>query len=88
MTAPDLSSDAGRAAYRSELKAVGRGPRLIGFLLILAGALMVLPAYQADGWPQALVFTGYAAIAAGWVLFIAVVWLRNRHHRRRMAEKS
>jgi len=84
MTQPDLDSDNGRAAYRAELRAVGRVPRLIGFGLIVAGALAVLLAGQGGGETATLI--GYFLLGTGWAFFAYAIILRSKHHRRRMEE--
>ena len=83
---PDLSDPAARAAYKSELRGLARGWRLLGFLLILGGvAGQFWLRWQASEQP-ALWWTTWAAIAAGWVIFIAVIVYRTRYHKARMAE--
>lgn len=86
MTRPDLSTDAGVAAYRAELRNVGRKPRLIGFALVVLGAIAVWTAPQAGGAGETVQFAGYAALAGGWMLMLAAIFMRTRHHRRRMRE--
>ncbi len=86
MTRPDLSTDAGVAAYRGELRAVARTPRLIGFALVVLGAIAVYASPQAGGAAPTVQMAGYAALAAGWALLLAAIFIRTRHHRRRMRE--
>lgn len=86
MTKPDFSTDAGVAAYRAELRAVARTPRLAGFALVVLGAIAVYASPQAGGAAQAVQWGGYAALAAGWALMLAAIFMRTRHHRRRMRE--
>jgi hypothetical protein len=31
---------------------------------------------------------GYAALAGGWALMLAAIFIRTRHHRRRMREEG
>ena len=88
MTRPDFSTDAGVAAYRAELRAVGRKPRLIGFALVVLGAIAVYASPQAGGAAQAALWIGYAALAAGWALMLAAIFMRTRHHRRRLREEG
>jgi len=87
MSAPDLESDAGRAAYRAELRAVTKPYRIGGLVLILLGAGYVMGPRL--GWfavePTALV-VAYGAVAVGWALFLTATVLRTRHHKRRLAE--
>ena len=86
MTRPDFSTREGVEAYRAELRQVGRRPRLFGFGLILAGAALTLLAPYAGAMGQAVQWAGYAALAAGWVLLLAAIFMRTRHHRRRLRE--
>lgn len=85
--APDLETEAGRAAYRAELRKVALPLRWTGLGLIVAAALLVVAVSR--GWagiPEGAMVIGYGMLAAGWMLVIATVFLRTRHHRRRMAE--
>ncbi len=87
LSAPDLDTEEGRAAYRAELRAVALPLRWTGLALIVVAALFCVGASR--GWlglPEGSVVIGYALLAAGWVLVIATTFLRNRHHRRRMAQ--
>lgn len=89
MTKPDFSTDAGVAAYRAELRAVARTPRLIGFALVVLGAIAVYAAPQAGASAGPVVqWIGYAALAAGWALMLAAIFIRTRHHRRRLREEG
>jgi len=88
MTRPDFSTDEGVAAYRAELRAVARKPRLIGFALVVLGAIAVYASPQAGGAAQAVQWIGYAALAGGWALMLAAIFIRTRHHRRRMLEEG
>ena len=83
---PDLSDPAARAAYRAELRSLARGWRMLGFVLILLGVAgqFYLRAKGIGGggaWAAS-----WAAIAAGWLIFIAVIVHRTRYHKARMAE--
>ncbi|WP_420469503.1 MULTISPECIES: hypothetical protein [unclassified Brevundimonas] len=87
MSLPDLDTDEGRAAYRAEVKAVGRPFRLAGLVLILLGAGYVIATrYDALPVTQSLMLVAYGFVAAGWALFLYATWLRTRHHKRRLAE--
>ena len=87
MSLPDLSTDEGRAAYRAELKAVARPYRLGGLVLILLGVAWVMATrYEVVPQQQILMVIAYGFVAAGWALFLASTFLRNRHHKRRLAE--
>ena len=88
MTRPDLSTDAGLKAYRDELRSVARPWRLGGFALVLAGALLASRGAWVQGWPHVAVNVGYGLLAIGWALLLAAIFLRTRHHRRRMAENA
>ena len=86
-TGPDLETEEGRAAYRAELRAVALPLRWTGLALIILAALFCVGASRGFlGLPEGSVVIGYGLLAAGWVLVIATTYLRNRHHRRRMAE--
>jgi hypothetical protein len=87
MSLPDLDTDEGRAAYRKELKGVAKPYRIGGFILILLGAGYVMGT-RLDWFPadQTVILVAYGLVAAGWALFLAAIFLRNRHHRRRLNE--
>ncbi len=70
-----------KAAYVDTLRGLYRRERLIGFLLILAGAAVVVPSRFVWSWPHQAIWAGYAAIALGWVLFIYVIWRRTQWRR-------
>lgn len=74
------------AAYRAEIRAVGRTQRLAGFGLVVLGAILVWAAVKAGGLAEIVQLAGYASLAAGWALMITAVFLRTRYHRRRMRE--
>ena len=38
--------------------------------------------------PDLAVSVGYGLLAIGWALLLAAIFLRTRHHRRRMAENA
>lgn len=86
MTGPDLSNDEAYRAYRTELRAVGRTPRLVGFALIVLGTIAVWAGVKAGAAGPAIQWGGYAALAAGWVLMLWAIFLRTRYHRHRMRE--
>ena len=88
MSGPDLSNDEAVARYRAELRAVGRSQRLAGFGLVIVGAIAVFASSRAGDMCQAVQMGGYAALAAGWALMIAAIFLRTRYHRRRMREMN
>mgnify|MGYP001301476849 FL=1 len=70
-----------RSAYIDTLRGLYRRERLVGFLLILAGAASVLASRFVWSWPHEAIWGGYAAIALGWVLFIYVIWRRTQWRR-------
>jgi len=82
----DPRTDEQVAAYRAEMRAVGRPQRLAGFGLVLLGAVLVWGGTRAGGLAEVVQMAGYAALAAGWALMLAAIFLRTRYHRRRMAE--
>ena len=86
MTRPDLSDDQAIAKYRAELRLVGRNQRLAGFALVIFGAVAVWSAGYAGAAGPAVQWAGYAALAVGWALMLAAIFLRTRYHRRRMQE--
>jgi hypothetical protein len=88
MTRPDLSDAAKVAQYRAELKAVGRNQRLGGFGLVILGAIAVWAAESAGAAGPMVQWVGYAALAIGWALMLAAIFLRTRYHRSRMREEG
>ena len=88
MTRPDLSDAAKVAQYRAELRAVGRNQRLGGFGLVIVGAIAVWAAASAGAAGPMLQWVGYAALALGWALMLAAIFLRTRYHRQRMRETN
>lgn len=88
MTRPDFNDENAVRAYRNELRAVGRRERLIGFALVLAGALAILMVERAGAAGPAVQWIGYGLLALGWALMLAAIVQRTRYHRRRMREVS
>ena len=88
MTRPDLSDDAKVAQYRAELRAVGRNQRLAGFALVVGGAVAVWASASAGAAGPTVQWVGYAALALGWALMLAAIFLRTRYHRQRMREEG
>lgn len=87
MSRPDLSTEEGRAAYRKELRGVGRPLRLGGLGLVIAAALLILASRkEMFGIGEWGITVSYGMLAAGWALVIAAVFMRTRHHRRRLVE--
>lgn len=88
MTRLDLSDAAKVAQYRAELRAVGRNQRLGGFGLVILGAIAVWAAASAGAAGPMVQWVGYAALALGWALMLAAIFLRTRYHRQRMRETN
>jgi hypothetical protein len=88
VTRPNLSDDEAVARYRAELRMVGRNQRLAGFALVILGAVGVWAAGYAGAAGPAVQWAGYAALAFGWALMLAAIFLRTRYHRRRMQEEQ
>jgi len=87
MARPDLETEAGRAAYRAELKRVAWPLRWGGLVMIVIAAGLVLFARQGRfGLTEDAVVIAYGMLAAGWAMMMAAIFLRNRHHKRRLAE--
>lgn len=86
MTRPDLFDDQAVAKYRSELRMVGRNQRLAGFALVILGAVAVWGGTAAGPAGPTIQYAGYAALAFGWALMLAAIFLRTRYHRQRMRE--
>lgn len=86
MTSSNPHTDAQIAAYRTELRAVGRSQRLAGFGLVVLGAVLVWAATRAGDLAGLVQMIGYGALAAGWALMLTAIFLRTRYHRRRMAQ--
>jgi hypothetical protein len=84
---PDLSTKAGRAAYRRELLAIARKRRALGFVSLLLGAALVAWPRVGGPWMFGAIRTqtiGFALIAAGLGFLAWVIAKRTRHHKRRM----
>ncbi|MEE2848878.1 MAG: hypothetical protein VX561_03310 [Pseudomonadota bacterium] len=87
MSRPDLNTEEGRAAYRRELRRVAWPIRWGGLGLIVLAAVVILAARQnLFGMGEAAVTVAYGLLAAGWALWVAAVFIRTRHHKRRLAE--
>ncbi len=84
---PDLSTKAGRKAYRHELRMVAVRPRRWGLWLLTIGILlMLMPAamgvHSLLGWSP--LFLELVACALAAPLLVASVVLRRRYHRGRV----
>jgi hypothetical protein len=87
MSLPDLETEDGRAAYRRELRRVGLPLRLGGLGLIVLGAILAVMARTGFlGVDNRVMPFAYAGLALGWALVLAAIFIRTRHHRRRLAE--
>jgi hypothetical protein len=83
---PDLSTKAGRKAYRHELRMVAVRPRRVGLLLLGIGMLLTLlplsGVHSIAGWSPR--FVGLVAVAASLPFLIAAAWLKRQYHGKRM----
>jgi hypothetical protein len=70
-----------RAAYIDTLRGLYRKERLVGFLMILAGAAIVVPSRFVLTWPHAVIWAGWALVALGWVVFVYVIFRRTQWRR-------
>ncbi len=89
MARPDLTDPAQGADYRRELRALYRGWRWLGLGLVIAATILLAWPRMGGPWmlgPRPMQDWGWIALAAGWAILIAIIALRTRHHRRRMAE--
>ena len=59
---------------------------LVVFVLVILGAVAVWTGAYAGAVGPAIQWAGYAALALGWALMLAAIFLRTRYHRRRMRE--
>ena len=85
---PDLSTKAGRKAWRHELRMVAVRPRRWGLWLLTIGFLLLampsaLGIHAIFGWSPSLL--GIGLMAAALPLLIAAVLLRRRYARGRLA---
>jgi hypothetical protein len=70
-----------RIAYIEALRGLYRRERLFGFCTILAGAALLVASRFVRDFPHALIWGGYGLLAAGWLLFIYVIWRRTAWRR-------
>lgn len=82
---PNLDDPVERAAYRQEVRRLMRVPRLLGFLMVLAGTGLVIYAQRA-GIQGALKPIGFGVMALGWFNLLLILYYQSRYHRARMAE--
>ena len=67
---------------------MGKALKAVGTAIVIVGAIAVFASSRARDMGQAVQMGGYAALAAGWALMIAAIFLRTRYHRRRMREMN
>lgn len=73
--------NAKRIAYIDTLRGLYRRERLAGLVLILVGFALVAPSWWIWNWSHLAIQAGYGLIAAGWVIFIYVIWRRTAWRR-------
>lgn len=88
---PDLSTKAGRKAWRHEMRMVAVRPRRYGLWLLTLGMLLViLPSafgvHSIFGWSPLLL--GLAASLTALPLLVAGALLRRRYRRARMTDRG
>lgn len=87
MASPDLDTEEGRAAYRKELRGVARPLRAGGLALVVGAAVLILVVRQGNpAWSSWAFTASYVMLGLGWALVIAAIYMRTRHHKRRMKE--
>jgi hypothetical protein len=82
---PDLSDPAAKAGYSAELRGPARRWRLLGFALILTGVAALFYLRGRGIEDQMAPAASWAAIGAGWAIFIAIIAYRTGYHEARMA---
>jgi drug/metabolite transporter (DMT)-like permease len=70
-----------RIEYLRAIRALHNGKRQIGFVLSLAGVLLLIWGTQRVGAPAFAEPLGLGLIAASWALFGYVIFMRNRYVR-------
>jgi hypothetical protein len=70
-----------RIAYIDHLRGLHRFERLVGLGVILAGVALTIAGVYIKGFPHILVLASWALMAAGWVVFIYVIWKRTAWRR-------
>lgn len=84
MSAPNLDTNEARDAYRAELRAIARGPRLLGFIIVIAGAGILITSKSAETPAPWLLNLGWLVLGAGWLILLYAMIQRTLYHRRRM----
>ncbi len=84
MSEPDLETPEARDAHRAALRAIARGPRMIGFIVVIAGAGVLITAKSAEAPTQWLLNLGWVVLGAGWIVLLYSMIQRTLYHRRRM----
>jgi hypothetical protein len=70
-------------AYIDHVRSIGARIRPLGFVLCLAGvALLVWARFRGPGALSPFGLAGLAITAAGWGIFVYVLWARTRYVRR------
>ena len=86
MPAPDLSTPEARDAYKKELRALHRPLRVMGLLIVVAGALLAIvsrfTALPLPAWVDTVIF---ATLGVGWTILFYVIFKRTQYNRRRMS---
>ncbi len=70
-----------RNAYLDTLRGLYRKERMAGFGAVLAGAALLIPARFVAGWPDAVIWAGYALLAVGWAVMLYVIFRRTAWRR-------
>lgn len=90
MNHPDLTTKAGRKAYKHELRMVAVRPRRVGLLLLGAGMILAaLPlsgVHSLFGWSPRFLALGAVALATPFLVVAAL--LRGRYHKRRLGGET
>ena len=70
-----------RNAYLDTLRGLYRRERTAGFIAVLAGAALLIPARFVAGWPDVAIWAGYAMLAVGWAVMLYVIFRRTAWRR-------
>lgn len=85
---PDLTTKAGRKAYRHEMRMVAVRPRRAGLVLLAMGLLLIvlplaLDVHSIGGWSPR--FLGLLLLVTAMPPLIVAAWRRGRYHRHRQS---